>query len=132
MVSYLPATSHLEKFKGNTTNCNFQHYYNYIIIPRLLSRVVIIPFKGPSIQARNADQRVAFTSLKSVKANASNSIGYLVALGKKYKEQGVFDVDNYEQRLMSLLPNCGGRTVKGYANLVWFTEQVSSSEMMIQ
>ena len=87
---------------------------------------MIIPFKGPSIQARTADQRIAFSSLKSLKANASNSIGYLISLGKKYKEQGVFEVDEHEQHLLPLLPNCGGRTVKGYANLVWFTEQVRS------
>ena len=23
-----------------------------------------------------------------------------------------------------LLPKCGGRTIKGYANLMWFSEQV--------
>ena len=56
---------------------------------------------------------------------ASGSIGYYIALGKRYREEGVFAVDDYEQRLVKLLPNCGGRTIKGYANLIWFTEQVS-------
>lgn len=93
---------------------------------RLLSRVVIIPFKGPSIQAQTEEQRLAFSALKQLKEDASRSIGYYVALGSRYRDVGVFDVDTYEQRLASLLPNCGGRTVKGYANLIWFTEQVGS------
>ena len=65
-----------------------------------------------------------FSSLKRLKEEASLSIGYLIALGKKYREVGVFQVDDMERRLAELLPNCGGRTVKGYANLVWFTLQV--------
>ena len=55
---------------------------------------------------------------------ASRSIGYFIALGKRYREEGVFEVDDHEKRMVELLPNCGGRTIKGYANLVWFTEQV--------
>ena len=96
------------------------------LISRPLSRVVIIPFKGPSIQARTAEQCSAFSALKRLKEEASLSIGYLVALGKKYREEGVFQVDNIEKRLAELLPNCGGRTVKGYANLIWFTLKVSN------
>ena len=91
---------------------------------RLLSRVVIIPFKGPSIQARNVEQQHSYASLRRLKEESSCSMGYLLALGARYRERGVFDVDNYEQRLAQILPNCGGRTVKGYANLIWFTEQV--------
>ena len=50
---------------------------------RLLSRVVIIPFLGPGIQAHTAEQQRAFSDLKSLKAEAANSIGYIVAcLGK--------------------------------------------------
>jgi len=86
---------------------------------------VIIPFKTPSIQARTEEQRLAFSALKHLKEDASRSIGYYIALGCRYKEVGVFEVDQHEQRLASLLPNCGGRTIKGYANLIWFTEQVS-------
>lgn len=85
---------------------------------------MIIPFKGPSIQARTPEQRRSFSLLKGLKEAASRSIGYMIALGKKYRETGVFQVDDYEQRLVNLLPNCGGRTIKGYANLMWFTEQV--------
>lgn len=92
---------------------------------RLLSRVVIIPFKGPSIQARTQEQQTAFSSLRQLKEEASRSIGYYIALGKRYREEGVFQVDEYEKDLLTLLPNCGGRTIKGYANLIWFTEQVS-------
>ena len=36
----------------------------------------------------------------------------------------MFEVDAHEQELVKVLPNCGGRTIKGYANLIWFTEQV--------
>ena len=92
---------------------------------RLLTRVVIIPFKEPSIRAHTEEQREAFTSLKQLKDTANSSIGYYIALGKLYRECGIFDVDEYERRVSMLLPNCGGRTVKGYANLIWFTEQVS-------
>jgi len=95
-----------------------------IHIFRLLSRVVIIPFKGPSIRARNDEQRNAFSSLKDLKEKASCSIGYYIELGKRYRETGVFSVDEYEEKVASFLPNCGGRTLKGYANLLWFTEQV--------
>jgi hypothetical protein len=86
---------------------------------------VIIPFSGPSIQAHTPEQREAFTSLKHIKSEASGSIGYFISLGKRYRETGVFQVDSHEQALASLFPNCGGRTIKGYANLIWFTEQVS-------
>ena len=68
---------------------------------------------------------VAFSSLKNLKKNASSSIGYYISMGKKFREAGVFEVDKYEKDLAILLPNCTGRTIKGYANLVWFTEQVS-------
>ena len=40
-------------------------------------------------------------------------------------------MDQYEQKLAPLLPNCGGRTIKGYANLIWFTEEVSN-DMIIK
>ena len=89
--------------------------------------MVIIPFKGPSIQAHNQEQRDAFSALNRLKEAASSSIGYYVALGKVYREKGVFEVDEYEERLMQYLPNCGGRTIKGYANLIWFTEQVGAN-----
>ncbi len=94
---------------------------------RLLSRVVIIPFKGPSIQAHTPEQQAAFSSLRQLKEEASRSIGYFIALGKRFREEGVFEVDGYEKDLLKLLPNCGGRTIKGYANLIWFTEQVSNT-----
>ena len=85
---------------------------------------MIIPFKGPSIQAKTIDQQQAFASLKRLKDEASSSIGYFLSLGVQYRETGVFEVDKYEQKLAQLLPNSGGRTIKGYANLIWFTEQV--------
>ena len=91
-------------------------------LSRLLSRVVIIPFKVPSIRARNEEQRTAFTSLK---ANANTSMGSYIGLGKLYRQNGIFDIDDYEERVSILLPNCGGRVLKGYANLLWFTNQVS-------
>jgi len=94
------------------------------ILSRLLSRVVIIPFKGPSIRARNDQQRDAFSALKDLKEKASCSISYYIVLGKRYRETGVFNVDEYEETIASFLPNCGGWTLKGYANLLWFTEQV--------
>ena len=53
-----------------------------------------------------------------------------MALGKKYRNEGVFQVDQYEHRLALLLPNCGGRTIKGYANLMWFSEEVRSDTML--
>ena len=93
---------------------------------RLLSRVVIIPFKGPSIQAKTQEQKLCFTNLKHLKEQASNSIGYFISLAAKYRQTGCFEVDEYESRLGAMLPKCGGRTVKGYANLLWFTEQVSN------
>ena len=62
--------------------------------------------------------------IKDLKEKASCSIGYYIELGKRYRETGVFHVDEYEETVASLLPNCGGQTLKGYANLLWFTEQV--------
>lgn len=88
---------------------------------------MIIPFKSPSIRARNDEQRAAFSSLKDCKEKASSAVGHYIALGKKYRDTGIFKVDEYEEVLSTLLPNCGGRTIKGYANLVWFTEQVRTS-----
>lgn len=82
--------------------------------------MVIIPFKGPSIQARNLEQQQAFSSLKRLKDEASRSIGYYIQLGKQYREIGVFEVDRYETRSGELLPDWGGRTIKGYANLMVF------------
>ena len=95
-----------------------------VVLYRLLSRVVIIPFKGPSIRAHTEEQRKAFSSLKLLKDAAASSIGYFVALGKLYRENGVFEVDELGQKLADLLPKCIGRTIKGYAHLIWFTEQV--------
>ncbi len=92
---------------------------------RLLSRVVIIPFKGPSIQVHTPEQQVAFSSLRELKEASSQSIGFYIALGKRFRNEGAFEVDGYEKELLKLLPNCGGRTIKGYASLLWFTEQVS-------
>lgn len=86
--------------------------------------MVIIPFSGPGIQARTPEQRQAFSALKRLKSEASSSIGFFISMGKRYREVGAFEVDDYEQRLLPLLPTCSGRTLKGYANLIWFTEQV--------
>ena len=103
------------------------YMYDYLLYTcRLLTRVVIIPFKEPSIRAHTAEQREAFTSLKHLKDTANSSIGYYIALGKLYRDSGIFEVDEYEERVSTLLPNCGGRSVKGYANLIWFTKQVST------
>ena len=62
--------------------------------------------------------------LKHLKEDASRSISYFIALGCWYRDEGVFQVIQHEQRLANLLSNCGGRTIKGYTNLIWFTEQV--------
>lgn len=101
------------------------------LFSRLLSRVVIIPFKGPSIQAKTQEQRLCFTNLKYLKEQASNSIGHYISLAAKYRQTGCFEVDQYEGRLGAMLPKCGGRTVKGYANLIWFTEQVSNTALQV-
>lgn len=90
----------------------------------MLSRVVIIPFTGPGIQATTQEQRDAFSQLKALKDEAAHSIGSIVALGKKYRNGGGFVVDEYEKKITTLLPNCSGRTIKGYSNLIWFTEEV--------
>ena len=74
--------------------------------------------------AKTTEQRQAFSLLKNLKREASCSIGYILALGKRYRESGISEVDLHEQRVADLLPDCGGRTIKGYANLIWFTEQV--------
>ena len=87
--------------------------------------MVIIPFKEPSIRAHNEDQRSAFTSLKQLKRNANTSIGWYVQLGKIYRQEGIFEIDDYEERVSIMLPNCGGRVLKGYANLIWFTAKVN-------
>lgn len=96
-----------------------------MLLYRLLSRVVIVPFSGPGIQAHTPEQRDAFSSLKRLKVEASSSIGLFIAMGKAYREEGAFEVDRYEQRVTPLLQNCTGRTIKGYAHLIWFTEQAS-------
>jgi len=90
-------------------------------LPRL---GVIIPFSGPGIQAHTAEQRQAFSAPKRLKAEASSIVGFFIAMGKRYREVGAFEVDQYKQRVLPLLPTCSGRTVKGHANLIWFTEQV--------
>ena len=103
------------------------YMYDYLLYTcRLLTRVVIIPFKEPSIRDHTEEQHEAFTSLKHLKDTANASIGYYIALGKLYRDSGIFEVDEYEQRVSTLLSNCGGQTVKGYANLIWFTKQVST------
>ena len=94
--------------------------------------MVIIPFLGPGIQAHTAEQQRAFSDLKSLKAEAANSIGYIVALGKHYRQNGAFQVDEYEKQVAGLLPHCGGRTVKGYSNLIWFTEQACMLHKYLQ
>ena len=109
-------------------DCSFLLFY----VRRLLSRVVIIPFKGPSIRAHTEEQRMAFSSLKQLKDASSSSIGYFVGLGKLYREIGVFEVDELVQKLADLLPKCLGRTIKGYAHLIWFTEQVSLNKIRFQ
>ena len=59
------------------------YMYDYLSYTcRLLTRVVIIPFKEPSIRAHTEEQREAFTSLKHLKDTANSSIGYYIALGK--------------------------------------------------
>lgn len=68
-------------------------------IQRLLSRVVIIPFSGPNIQAKTNEQRSAILALKHLKTIASQSIGHFIHMGKKYKEHGAFEVDGYESQL---------------------------------
>ena len=93
----------------------------------VLTRVVIIPFKEPSIRARNEEQRSVFTSLKQLKNNANTSMGYYVKLGKIYRQEGVFEIDDYEEKVSKLLPNCGGCVLKGYANLISFTIKVPIS-----
>ena len=95
---------------------------------RLLSRVVIIPFSSPGIQARTHEQRIAFSALKELKMKAS--MGFIIALGKRYRETGAFAVDENEKQLATVLPSCSGRTIKGYANLLWFTEQVHRNAIM--
>ena len=75
---------------------------------------------------------MAFSSLKQLKDTANSSIGYYISLGKLYRESGIFEVDEYEQKVSTLLPNCSGRTVKGYANLIWFTEQASTKSIFLK
>ena len=93
--------------------------------------MVIIPFSGPGIQARTTEQQRAFSSLKSLKSEVASSIGYVVALGKLYRDGGAFEVHEHEKKVATLLPNCGGRTIKDYANLIWFTEQVCCADMLV-
>ena len=98
---------------------------NIVQYCRLLSRAVIIPFLGPGIQAHTAEQQRAFSDLKSLKADAANSIGYIVALGKHYQQNGAFQVDEYEKQVAGLLPltTLWRKNSKGIFNLIWFTEQ---------
>ena len=70
------------------------------------------------------EQYRAFSSLKTLKSDAVSSIGYIVALAKTYREHGAFIVDEHEKKVATMLPKYGGRTIKGYANPIWFTEQV--------
>ena len=63
-----------------------------------------------------------FSSLKLLKSKAGSSIRHIVALDKQYHEGGEFKVDEHEKKTAP--DNCSGRTIKGYANLIWFTEQV--------
>ena len=85
------------------------YMYDYLLYTcRLLTRVVIILFKEPSIRAHTEEQREAFTSLKHLKDTANSSIGYYIVLGKLYRNSGIFEVHEYEQRVSTLLPNCGG------------------------
>ena len=67
---------------------------------------------------------MAFTLLKQLKDTANSSISYYIILGKLYRVHGIFEVDEYEQWVSMLLPNCHEQTVKGYVNLIWFTKQV--------
>ena len=69
---------------------------------------MIIPFKEPSIRAKTDEQRAAFSSLKTLKDTANSSIGYYITLGKLYCDSGVFEVDDYEDKVALLLPNCSG------------------------
>ena len=68
---------------------------------RLIPRVVNIPFKGPSIHAHTKEQRKAFSSLKLLKDAAALSIAYFIALGKLYRENGVFEVDKLGHKLQN-------------------------------
>ena len=77
------------------------------------------------MRAETPEQRQANSALKKLKQNAPKSIAFLIALGKVYRQRGVFEVDNLEEKLATLLPKLGGRTLNGYAHLIWFTEQAS-------
>ena len=114
------------KFLKSRSN-EWQAMYIILFSYRLLSRVVMIPFREPSIRARTNEQRAAFTSLKDLKNKANSSIASYIRIGKTYKATGVFKIDEYEEKLSTLLPNCGGRVLKGYANLLWFTKEVSTT-----
>ena len=75
--------------------------------------MVIIPFLGPGIQAHTAEQQRAFSDLKSLKAEAANSIGYIVALGKHYRQNGAFQVDEYEKQVAGLTTTLWRKNSKG-------------------
>lgn len=82
---------------------NNKHCANY----RLFTRVVIIPFKEPSITICYKEQCSAFTLLKRLKNNANTSIECYIKLGKIYKQEGAFEIDDYKDRVSKMLPNCG-------------------------
>ena len=51
---------------------------------------------------------VSFSALKQLKEDASCSIGYFRARGHRYRDEGVFEVNQHKERLANLLPSCGG------------------------
>ena len=87
---------------------------------RILSRVGFVLFKGPPVRTETP----AYSALKKLKQNAPKSIAFLIALEKDYRQRGVFDIDNLEEKLATLFPHLGDRTLNGYAH-IWFTEQAS-------
>lgn len=84
----------------------------------------MIEFSSPQVDPTMTE----YTALPKLMEDSSNSIGFMISLGKKFTDTGIATIDStIMPKLKKMLP--GGvwpRIIPGYASLMWFAGQVIS------
>eukprot|EP00118_Oscarella_pearsei_P019236 m.203435 g.203435 ORF g.203435 m.203435 type:complete len:390 (+) comp39623_c0_seq1:551-1720(+) len=109
-------------------HCSFLMTCNFAFgaIDRLLSRLVVIPFGAAiSCDSDDKEQERARENVTNLQMAAASSIGYFIALGRKYAETSSVELRRIDQFVTRCLPQCLNRIHGSYVDLLWFTQQIA-------
>ena len=91
---------------------------------RYSSRVLLIPFKKPSVGPENQIESSAFNEIAIVLKGASSAVGWAISLGNVFKEEIEYLQGDLCKRVRERLPGVDSRLITGYATCLYFAEKV--------